>query len=152
MMIINDIKKEKQMNKKNLLNKIASIATELDVKGFTKEAKTLDNVLIRVADINPEEYWDKEWRREFREEERTIVPTKKVWEYVKSAHTKELEYALEGGGLDVKNFAEFCWSLKDENLNNMIKNSPDLNWAWLEEAFIDHLEYIQHSKFDSEPE
>ncbi len=48
------------MNKHNLLNKIASIATELDVKGFTKEAKTLDNVLIRVADINPEEYWDKE--------------------------------------------------------------------------------------------
>ena len=127
------------MNKKNLLKKISSVATELDVKGFTKEAKTMDNVLIRVAQM-------------FDEDKRDMDPTKKIWEYVKSAHTREMHYALEGGGLDVKNFAEFCWSLKDENLNNMIKNSPDLNWAWLEEAFIDHLEYIQHSKFDSEPE
>jgi len=57
------------MNKHNLMKKIASVATELDYAGLTKEAMTMDKVLIRVADINPEEYWDKEWKREFREDE-----------------------------------------------------------------------------------
>lgn len=41
------------MNKK-LIADLASIATELDVKGFTKEAKTMDNVLIRVAQMSNE--------------------------------------------------------------------------------------------------
>jgi hypothetical protein len=49
MMIINDIKKEKKMNKHNLLKRIASVATELDMKGFTKEAKHLDSMLLRLA-------------------------------------------------------------------------------------------------------
>jgi hypothetical protein len=50
------------MNKK-LIADLASIATELDVKGFTKEAKTTDNVLIKVAQMYdknmPDEDWDK---------------------------------------------------------------------------------------------
>lgn len=41
------------MNKK-LIADLASIATELDVKGFTKEAKTMDNVLIKVAQMSNE--------------------------------------------------------------------------------------------------
>ena len=34
---------------KNLLKQIASVATELDVKGFTKEAKSLDLILLKLA-------------------------------------------------------------------------------------------------------
>ncbi len=41
--------KEKKMNKHNLLKRIASVATELDMKGFTKEAKHLDSMLLRLA-------------------------------------------------------------------------------------------------------
>ena len=37
------------MNKHNLLKRIASVATELDMKGFTKEAKHLDSMLLRLA-------------------------------------------------------------------------------------------------------
>ena len=37
------------MNKKNLLSKIASVATELDYAGFAKEAKHLDDMLIKIA-------------------------------------------------------------------------------------------------------
>jgi len=37
------------MNKHNLLKRIASVATELDVKGFTKEAKSLDLILLKLA-------------------------------------------------------------------------------------------------------
>ena len=34
---------------KNLLKRIASVATELDMKGFTKEAKTVDLMLLKLA-------------------------------------------------------------------------------------------------------
>ena len=37
------------MNKHNLLKRIASVATELDVKGFTKEAKNMDLILLKLA-------------------------------------------------------------------------------------------------------
>ena len=37
------------MNKHNLLKRIASVATDLDMKGFTKEAKHLDSMLLRLA-------------------------------------------------------------------------------------------------------
>lgn len=34
---------------KSLLKRIASVATELDMKGFTKEAKTVDLMLLKLA-------------------------------------------------------------------------------------------------------
>ena len=34
---------------KNLLKRIASVATELDQFGFTKEAKSLDLILLKLA-------------------------------------------------------------------------------------------------------
>jgi len=37
------------MNKKNLLSKIASVATELDYAGLTKEAKQIDLILVKLA-------------------------------------------------------------------------------------------------------
>ena len=37
------------MNKHNLLKRIASVATELDQSGFTKEAKSLDLILLKLA-------------------------------------------------------------------------------------------------------
>ena len=131
------------MNKKNLMRKIASIATELDVKGFTKEAMTMDKVLIRVADINPEEYWIREWKREFREEEKA----KQIWEYVTSAHNQELQDAVKDGGINGQNFAEFLWDLRDEKLNNMIKNNPALDWSWLEEKFREMYSDMQNPFF-----
>ncbi len=39
---------------KNLLIKIASIATELDYAGLTKEAKQMDSVLLKLATLSPE--------------------------------------------------------------------------------------------------
>jgi hypothetical protein len=135
------------MNKHNLLKRIASVATELDMKGFTKEAMTMDKVLIRVADINPEEYWDKEWKREFREEEKTMDPTEEIWEYVTSAHNQELQDAVKDGGINGQNFAEFLWDLRDEKLNNMIKNNPALDWSWLDEKFREMYSDMQNPFF-----
>ncbi len=37
------------MNKHNLLKRIASVATELDQSGFTKEAKNMDLILLKLA-------------------------------------------------------------------------------------------------------
>ena len=37
------------MNKHNLMRKIASVATELDYVGLTKEAKTMDLMLLKLA-------------------------------------------------------------------------------------------------------
>jgi len=37
------------MNKHNLMRKIASVATELDVNGFPKEAKKMDLMLLKLA-------------------------------------------------------------------------------------------------------
>jgi hypothetical protein len=37
------------MNKHNLLKRIASVATELDYVGLTKEAKTMDLILLKLA-------------------------------------------------------------------------------------------------------
>jgi hypothetical protein len=51
------------MNKK-LIADLASIATELDVKGFTKEAKTMDNVLIKVAQMSNEGMSDQDMDEE----------------------------------------------------------------------------------------
>jgi len=42
------MQREKTMNK-NLLKRIASVATELDQSGFTKEAKSLDLILLKLA-------------------------------------------------------------------------------------------------------
>ena len=40
------------MNKKNLLSKIASVATELDYGGLTKEAKQIDLILVKLAGMS----------------------------------------------------------------------------------------------------
>ena len=56
---------------KNLLKRIASVATELDQFGFTKEAKSLDLILLKLAqeemegfgpekDKEPENYFDED--------------------------------------------------------------------------------------------
>ena len=36
---------------KNMLKRIASVATELDKSGFTKEAKSLDLILLKLAQV-----------------------------------------------------------------------------------------------------
>ena len=40
---------------KTLLKRIASVATELDYAGFTKEAKYMDSVLLKLSQEQPEE-------------------------------------------------------------------------------------------------
>ena len=56
---------------KNLLKRIASVATELDQFGFTREAKSLDLILLKLAqeemegfgpekDKEPENYFDED--------------------------------------------------------------------------------------------
>jgi hypothetical protein len=40
---------------KNLLKRIASVATELDYAGLTKEAKALDNIMLKLANENSNE-------------------------------------------------------------------------------------------------
>lgn len=61
---------------KNLLKRIASVATELDQSGFTREAKSLDLILLKLAqeemegfkmddsgpekDKEPENYFDED--------------------------------------------------------------------------------------------
>lgn len=40
---------------KNLLKRIASVATELDYAGFTKEAKQMDSILLKLANENSNE-------------------------------------------------------------------------------------------------
>jgi len=41
--------REESMNKHNLMKKMASIATELDYAGFTKEAKTVDQIFLKLS-------------------------------------------------------------------------------------------------------
>jgi len=48
---------------KNLLIKIASIATELDYTGFTKEAKQMDLILLKLANENSNE---KEFKKHYK--------------------------------------------------------------------------------------
>jgi hypothetical protein len=52
------------MNKHNLMTKLASIATELDSSGFSVEAKTIDNILVKIA----QDYKCKECKKKFDEE------------------------------------------------------------------------------------
>ena len=53
------------MNKHNLMRRVASVATELDVKGFTKEAKELDSILLKLANSAME--FDDEYDRGVRD-------------------------------------------------------------------------------------
>ncbi len=52
------------MNKFSILKKIASVATELDTQGFIKEAKSLDLILIKLAQSNTNEDYEDEYEDE----------------------------------------------------------------------------------------
>jgi len=58
------------MNKHNLMRKIASVATELDYAGLTKEAKTMDSILLKLASgPEDEDYGDPNLKSDMSDEE-----------------------------------------------------------------------------------
>jgi hypothetical protein len=58
------------MNKHNLMRKIASVATELDYAGLTKEAKTMDSILLKLASgPEDENYGDPNLKSDMSDEE-----------------------------------------------------------------------------------
>lgn len=118
---------------KNLLIKIASIATELDYAGLTKEAKQMDSILLKLATLSPEKpkfdysrglkddkeirYMDKRDRvREYLEVQKHISRLKNYLSEEKSRLGDNSSYIIQQRNL-IKTYEDRIKRRKDEGLS-----------------------------------
>ena len=119
------------MNKK-LIADLASIATELDVKGFTKEAKTMDNVLIKVAQMSNEGMSDQDMDEE------------DAKYYAGKEKAKQILNDMYGGDLyDSLEQLEFQFRGAQEKLKNIKGTADDYLYDHLDEFYSNVKDYLQ---------
>ena len=97
---------------KNLLIKIASIATELDYAGLTKEAKQMDSILMKLANYNKKPEFDYSRIPTDMAIDRMDNPEKIRMYLAMQRHVEKLNIYLRNLKNDLKNKHEFMLNLR----------------------------------------
>ena len=125
------------MNKHNLLKKIASVATELDMKGFTKEAKHLDVMLLKLASENME--FDDSvppFDEEFLNENKPLQDARDLIESIPFQLLRYLSNRVHNLRIDLDGIIKYIERVKNEGMDEMIQDEVE----WLENEFLKYRE------------
>jgi hypothetical protein len=129
--------KEKQMSKHNLLKRIASVATELDMKGFTKEAKHLDAMLLKLASENME--FDDSvppFDKEFLNDNKPLQDARDLIESIPFQLYRYLSNRVHNVRIDLDGIIKHIEQVKNEGMDEMIQDEVE----WLENEFLKYRE------------
>jgi len=93
------------MNKHNLMKKIASVATELDVNGFPKEAKKMDLMLLKLAQEEMEDIYKGYFGKDIEMQDNKDIRKKNTNNFKDLTDFLDyygVEYTVTSGGVEVK--------------------------------------------------